>query len=107
MVSHESLSSSIGEKIRLIRDAEGLSRSQFFDLTGVPASTQKQYETGRRDGVGSEILLKITTHPRFQKYALWLMTDTTAPESGQIAPTLSPDGREDVATSRRSVRKTG
>ncbi|ELC8119210.1 helix-turn-helix transcriptional regulator [Escherichia coli] len=107
MVSYESLSSSIGEKIRLIRDAEGLSRSQFFDLTGVAVSTQKQYETGRREGVGSEILLKITTHPRFQKYALWLMTDTTAPESGQIAPALSPDGREDAVTSRRSVRKTG
>ncbi|HBC2924072.1 helix-turn-helix domain-containing protein [Escherichia coli] len=107
MVTIVTQSSRIGEKIRAIRDAEGLSRQQFFELTGIPAGTQKHYEMGRREGVGSEILLKITTHPRFQKYALWLMTDTTAPESGQIAPTLSPDGREDVATSRRSVRKTG
>lgn len=96
MVSYESLSSSIGEKIRAIRDAEGLSRTQFFELTGIPASTQKQYETGRRDGVGSDILLKITQHSRFAKYTLWLMTDKTAPQAGQIAPALAHIGPESM-----------
>jgi hypothetical protein len=40
------------------------------------------------ESIGSDILLKITQHPRFAKYTLWLMTDKTAPEAGQIAPAL-------------------
>ncbi|EET2789579.1 TPA: helix-turn-helix transcriptional regulator [Escherichia coli] len=107
MVPINTMSTMAGEKIRAIRDAEGLSRQQFFELTGIPAGTQKHYEMGRHKSIGSEILFKITTHPRFQKYALWLMTDTTAPESGQIAPSLSPDGHENAVMSRRCVRKTG
>lgn len=107
MVDTSTQSIGIGEKIRAIRDAEGLSRQQFFELTGIPAGTQKYYETGRVEKIGSDILLKITLHSQFSKYALWLMTDTTAPESGQIAPSLSPDGHENSVTSRRSVRKTG
>ncbi|WP_105461896.1 helix-turn-helix domain-containing protein [Escherichia coli] len=107
MVAINTMSTMAGEKIRAIRDAEGLSRQQFFELTGIPAGTQKHYEMGRHKSIGSEILFKITTHPRFQKYALWLMTDTTAPESGQIAPSLSPDGHDNAVTSCRSVRKTG
>lgn len=107
MVSYEPLSSGIGEKIRAIRDTEGLSRTQFFELTGIPASTQKQYETGRREGVGSDILLKITQHSRFEKYTLWLMTGNTAPDAGQIAPALSLNGPEFTATLPHSGRKTG
>ncbi|AGN83693.1 MULTISPECIES: helix-turn-helix domain-containing protein [Enterobacteriaceae] len=106
MVSNETQSTAIGQKIRAIRDAEGLSRTQFFELTGIPSGTQKHYEMGRREGVGSEILLKITQHPRFAKYTLWLMTDTTIPEAGQIEPVLSPDGQS-REISHRSGRKTG
>ncbi|STI99105.1 gpC [Escherichia coli] len=94
MVETSTQSRGIGEKIRMIRDAEGLSRQQFFELTGIPAGTQKYYETGRVEKIGSDILLKITLHSQFSKYALWLMTDNIAPESGQIAPPLSPDGHE-------------
>ncbi|WP_407906340.1 helix-turn-helix domain-containing protein [Escherichia coli] len=107
MVDTSTQSRGIGEKIRMIRDAEGLSRQQFFELTGIPAGTQKYYETGRVEKIGSDILLKITLHSQFSKYALWLMTDNIAPESGQIAPPLSPDGHENAVTSRRSVRKIG
>ncbi|MBG0750121.1 hypothetical protein Q7O_004089 [Pectobacterium carotovorum subsp. carotovorum PCCS1] len=42
----------------------------------------------------------------FEKYALWLMTDKTAPTAGQVSPSLSPDG-QDSKTSSRSTRKTG
>ncbi|TNK99783.1 transcriptional regulator, partial [Kosakonia cowanii] len=87
------MSTHIGEKIRDIRDAEGLSRTEFAELTGIPAPTQKNYEMGRR-GVGSDILMKITNHPRFKKYTLWLMSEDgeTCPEAGQVSPSLSPDG---------------
>jgi transcriptional regulator with XRE-family HTH domain len=88
MVEITTPSSGVGEKIRAIRDAEGLTRQQFFELTGIPAGTQKYYETGRVESIG-DILLKITQHSRFAKYTLWLMTDKTAPEAGQIAPALA------------------
>lgn len=107
MVTDATLSSDVGEKIREIRDSEGLTRQQFFELTGIPVGTQKFYETGRRGNIGSDILLKITLHERFEKYALWLMTGSTAPDAGQIAPALSLNGPEVTATSHHSGRKTG
>lgn len=88
------MSTSIGKKVRAIRDAERLTREQFADLTGIPAGTQKYYETGRVDSIGSDTLLKITLHPRFSKYTLWLMSDVTNESAGQIAPPLSPDGQD-------------
>ncbi|CAM4019437.1 MULTISPECIES: helix-turn-helix domain-containing protein [Lelliottia] len=93
------MSSDVGEKLRLIREAEGLSRDEFEQLTGVPAGNTKRYETGRTKSIGSEFLIMITQHPRFTKYALWLMTDQIAPESGQISPALSPDGQNKTSSS--------
>ncbi|EEZ2511873.1 transcriptional regulator [Escherichia coli] len=89
---NSTLSISIGEKILMIRKSERLTRKQFFELTGIPVNTQRYYETGRQDGIGSEILLKITKNLRFKKYALWLTTDETFEAGGQIAPALSLDG---------------
>ncbi|WP_336797933.1 helix-turn-helix domain-containing protein [Erwinia aphidicola] len=91
------MSTTLGKKIREVRDSEGLSREEFAALTGIPAGTQKHYEMGRRESIGSEILMKITQHPRFQKYALWLMTDTTSEAAGQVSPALSPDGQKSIS----------
>lgn len=90
------MSMSLGKKIRDMREAEGLSRTQFAELTGVAEGAQKFYETDRR-AVGSEMLLKITQHPRFEKYTMWLMTDKTLEAAGQISPALSPDGQDDIS----------
>ncbi|ECE7751905.1 XRE family transcriptional regulator [Salmonella enterica subsp. enterica serovar Ngili] len=99
------MSTHIGKKIREIRDSEGLSRAEFAELTGIPAPTQKNYETERRDSVGSDILMKITNHPRFKKYTLWLMSedDEAYSEAEQISPALSPSGQN--STSSRQKRK--
>lgn len=101
-----SLSNDVGKKIRAIRDSEGLTRQQFFELTTIPVVTQKFYETGRREGVGSEVLMKITQHPRFEKYTLWLMTDKTLEAVGQISPVLSPSG-QDVTPNFQKDHKAG
>lgn len=98
--------SDVGEKLRLIREAEGLTRDEFEQITGVPAGNTKRYETGRTKSIGSEFLMMITQHPRFTKYALWLMTDQIAPESGQISPALSPDGQNSI-TNPQSGKKVG
>lgn len=98
------MSSDVGEKLRLIREAEGLSRDEFEQITGVPAGNTKRYETGRTKSIGSEFLMMITQHPRFTKYTLWLMTDQIAPESGQISPALSPDGQDNTSSPQKGQK---
>lgn len=93
------------EKLKAIRSAENLSQSQFAVITEISVSTLKKVEAGYHDP-GWAILSKITQHPRFQKYTLWLMTDKTAPEAGQIAPALAHIG-PDSSESDHSEKKTG
>ncbi|MGM3189241.1 MULTISPECIES: helix-turn-helix domain-containing protein [Pectobacteriaceae] len=85
----------LSEKVKALREAEGLSQSRFCEIIDLPLSTLKKYETGNFEP-GGNALLKITMHPTFQKYTLWLMTDKTAPEAGQIAPALAHIGPEET-----------
>ena len=85
--------SSMGEKFRLIRKAEGMTRQEFADAVGLPYGTLTNYET-KGFQVTEGALMKITKNPRFKKYAYWLSTDETMPEVGQISPALSLDGSE-------------
>ncbi|MCS4266634.1 helix-turn-helix transcriptional regulator [Serratia sp. BIGb0163] len=98
-------SSSAGKKIRQIREAEGIGRTQLAEMIGISYNTLTNYEM---KGVQmTERNLKLfLTHPRFQKYTLWLMTDQTAPAVGQISPFLSPNG-QDETKSRQSDQKAG
>ena len=95
---------SIGKKLREIREAEGLTREELSEITGVPVPTMKRYETGRIAYVGSDTLTKYTQHPRFSKYSLWLMSDLVAPESGQISPALSPDGSNNTSDHQKDQK---
>lgn len=96
----------IGKKLRDIREAEGLTREELAEITGIPVPTMKRYETGRIANVGSDTLTKFTQHPRFSKYALWLMTNQVVPESGQISPSLSPDGYTSTCSPQK-IQKAG
>jgi len=80
------MSTTVGLKIKSIREAEGLTRSQLSDLIGISTDTLAQYETGRIKTIGLEKLDKIVNHDRFHKYALWLVSEKTEPEVGQISP---------------------
>ena len=73
----------LSEKIKLIRVSEGFSQPKLSKKLGIPLNTIGNYELEKRK-VSAEFLLKISEH--FPQYALWLMTDTTAPEVGQISP---------------------
>ncbi|EAQ6131573.1 helix-turn-helix transcriptional regulator [Salmonella enterica] len=99
------MSIEISKKLKAIRESEGLSQAKFANLIGIAVGTIKQYETGIR-GVGAEVLLKVTMHPRLKKYTTWLMSDETNEAAGQISPSLSPDGRESTSHSQ-TPRKTG
>ncbi|EHI7916159.1 helix-turn-helix transcriptional regulator [Salmonella enterica] len=99
------MSIEISNKLKAIRESEGLSQAKFANLIGIAVGTIKQYETGVR-GVGTEVLLKVTRHPRLEKYTMWLMSDKTNEAAGQISPSLSPDGQERTSPSQK-FRKTG
>lgn len=76
----------LGEKLKLIRIHQQLTQADICELAGIKLETWKGYEYGRRGSISSTELLKITQHPRFSPYTLWLMTDQTIPEAGQISP---------------------
>ena len=81
--------SSMGEKFRLIREAEGMTRQEFADCVGLPYGTVTNYEVRGKQVTEGAL---VTKHPKFKKYAYWLSTDETMPEVGQISPALSLDG---------------
>ena len=65
----------LNEKIKLLRKAEGLSQREFGTLAGISQSVVGHFESGKQKSLGSEHLLKITSHPRFNKYTMWLLTE--------------------------------
>lgn len=78
----------LGKRVKAIRMGEGLSQDGFSQLIDISKGTLQNYEQGK-NLLSEESLMKITNHPQFQKYTLWLMTGQTAPESGQVCPEFS------------------
>lgn len=76
----------ITERIKAVRIAEGFSQEQLCKEVDWLVGSLRNWEQGRSKSIASDQLEKLTTHPRFQKYALWIVTGTTAPEAGQISP---------------------
>ncbi|CUY72335.1 helix-turn-helix domain-containing protein [Serratia marcescens] len=95
----------LSEKIKAIRESEDLSQVKFCEIIGLSINTLKKYEGGKFEP-GGEMLTKITQHPQFEKYTLWLMTGKTMPEVGQISPALSPDGQSSTSN-HQSDQKAG
>lgn len=79
----------LGLKLKEVRLTERLTQSEICHLTGINLETWKGYEYGRSKSVSSVELLKVTTHVRLKKYALWLVTDETAPGCGQVTPLIA------------------
>ena len=76
----------LSTKLKAVRQKEGLTQMEFCELLGISISTYKKQEMSLRAEVSTAVLLKITHHPRFEKFALWLMTDKTCTECGQVSP---------------------
>ncbi|MFC3393669.1 helix-turn-helix domain-containing protein [Brenneria rubrifaciens] len=95
----------ISQKLRAIRKAEGLTQAKFCEISGIALGTVKNYEGGHQEP-GIQVVLQVTNTKLFEKYTLWLMTDKTAPEAGQIAPALAHIGPEETI-SPRSGQKAG
>lgn len=95
----------LAQKLRAIRKAEGLTQSKFCEISGIALGTLKNYEGGHQEP-GIQVIMQVTNTTQFEKYTLWLMTDKTAPEAGQISPVVAHSGPEKT-TSSHSGRKTG
>lgn len=76
----------LGEKLRQIRKAEQLTQPEMAAAVSISLDTYKNYELARRRAINALELIKVTQHPRFSKYTLWMMADQTAPAAGQISP---------------------
>lgn len=89
--------SSIAEKIRKIREAEGINRQELSEMLDIPYGSLNNYET-KHIQVTENVFTKITNHPTLKKYTLWLMTDSIAEEYGQISPSLTDSKKNHVIT---------
>jgi len=78
-------SMTVAEKIMSIREEEMLNKRQASEVMGIPYATLLKYESGKAMP-SSDVLMRILQVPQFTKYTLWVMTNSTAPESGQVAP---------------------
>ncbi|WP_420592116.1 helix-turn-helix transcriptional regulator [Bacterioplanoides sp.] len=78
------MSNLLPEKIRLIRDSNGMSRQAFADEIGVSARTIEGIENKGKTP-GGDVLLKVAK--RWPMYALWLLTDSVEPPS-QVKPLM-------------------
>lgn len=76
------------EKIKAIREAEGLTQREFADLTGISFSTVSKIDCGAKKDLKVDTLLKVASVEQFQKYSLWLLTDQANPAGGQISPAI-------------------
>lgn len=95
----------LAQKLRAIRKAEGFTQAKFSEISGIAKGTIKNYESGQQEP-GIQVVLQITQSKLFEKYALWLMTDKTAPQAGQIAPAFAHNGQEQ-SVSDHSEKKIG
>ncbi|MBE0489925.1 MAG: helix-turn-helix transcriptional regulator [Halomonas sp.] len=93
---NDQASSSFGEKIREIREAEGMGRQEFSDVTGIPKNTLIRLEQGKNEP-SAKVLSQVCKE--FGKYTVWLMADQVNEEAGQISP--------GIEKARKTLKRTG
>mgnify|MGYP000571976530 CR=1 FL=1 len=78
------MSIATGLKLKLIRESLNLSQVKFCEMLDLGLSGYKKYELGSEPG--GNAIKKIANHPKTKMYFMWLFTDETNPDAGQIAP---------------------
>ena len=92
----------IGERIRPIREALGMGRAEFAQLTGVSKATLISIEHGKQRP--SEPVLEAIGR-LWPEYAYWLMTGQLPPGDGPDH--VSPDIEKQRQGSKREGKATG
>ena len=70
------------EKIRVLRESEGLKREELAEITGIKKRTIEGVE---RDRIASGPVLRDICMA-YPHYTLWLMIDEVKPDAGQVSP---------------------
>lgn len=73
----------IKDRIREIRDFQGLSRRDLEKLTGIEEYKWKNVESGHQK-VNEDHIEAIKK--QWPQYTYWLITGETLPEAGQVSP---------------------
>ncbi|OEC43869.1 transcriptional regulator [Pseudomonas sp. 1D4] len=73
-------------RLKAMRAREGITQAQLSADVGLPLSTLKKYEASLRLEISLVSLQKITSHRRYRKYALWLLTGETTYSGEQVSP---------------------
>lgn len=79
------MSSHVGDKLKLVRNALGLSQAKFCELLDIGIGGYKKYEIGLSEP-GYSVIEKFANHGQTKMFIQWLLTDTTNPNAGQISP---------------------
>lgn len=76
----------LAERLKAVRARERVTQAVLCSEVGLSLSNLKKYEADLRREVSLLSIQKIASHPRYRKYALWILTGdvTDAPE--QISP---------------------
>ncbi len=74
----------LAERLKAIRAREGVTQAVLCAEVGLSISTYKKYESNLRLEVSLPGVQKIAAHPRYEKYALWLLLGYL-PEQAQIS----------------------
>lgn len=78
--------SSIAQRIRILRESEGMSRPAFAEHIGIPARTLETME--QRAASPREAMLKAVAE-KYPEYCYWLLTGKVNSKMGQTRPKKS------------------
>lgn len=74
------------DRLKAIRAREGVTQAVLCQEVGLSHSSLKKYESNLRREVSLLAVEKIAKHPKYQKYALWLITGDASSAAEQISP---------------------
>lgn len=74
------------QRLRAAIREEVLTQKALAIELEMPLRTLEDYLSGKTK-LSGELMFRITNHPRFTKYTLWLMTGRISSTEDQVAPT--------------------
>lgn len=76
----------LAERLKAVRAKEGVTQARLCSDVGLSISSFKKYESNLRTEVSLVAVQKIVAHPRYRKYALWILLGDVAAVHEQISP---------------------
>lgn len=100
------MSMSFPKRLKSIIKEENLTQKEFGDLVGIQLKMVQRYLSGTSEPSGGA-LMKISTHNRFRKYTIWLLTGNVEPNSGQVCPAFSTQEKCGLIAGENDIQQEG